>query len=1222
MTRRKKISLIAAGIIAALLLFATFVLPLIVRSQAVKAIEAETGRKTRIEKISINPLTLTVTVKGLSITAKDGGPFISFATLRTSLGMASIYRRALILSEVSIDSPAIAFARLGANNYNFNDIIELQKAKEKLKPKEKSKGAFHFSVNNISLTNGSVDFDDRAVDGGRKHTVRALNVAIPFISNIPYLVEKYTAPHISAVVNGAPFSFNGKFKPLSKSMETSVHIDLKQLSLPEYVAYSPVRPPADLASGKLTIAADVTYRISKDSKPVLGIKGEVNLDGAAVNMRDGQPLVRLPRLRVKASDLEVFARRFIFDEISVDGLELFVSRNPKGEWMYSSLLPSPQKGAEKAKTEPAAAPENDGKEKQLLLQVAAFSFKNGTVHFRDAVPSGGFTSEISRIDASVKNFTTAADKSAGYELSMMLDNEATFGVDGAFSLTPLKITMSNELSGLKIQRGWPYLSGFLTSPLKGTVDFSSEAAYSRENGLAVEQGKLLVNGLSARYGDKEGLNLSRLEINDAAFSQKTNAVEIGEVKLVKGDMSLSREADGTVSILSLLKKPQTAPGSAVMKSAQKTAGKPAAAVKGKQPAPRLSFRLKKILVDRFNVAVTDKTLREKPRFTLKNTSLSLADLTWPKFKPAAVRFSSTFNKATPLTLSGTITPLPFRYKGRITVGRLQLRDFEDYFPSNINVFIIGGYTGTDMNVDVSLKDGKPYGSFKGNASVRGFHAVDTIAEEDLLKWESLQLDGIQGSLEPFSLAMRQVALNGVYSRIIIRKDGTLNLQNLVAEPEQGTAGTVQQAADKGQAAGSQQQGGAPPAPQSAAAPRKRNISIGAVTVQDGTISFTDSHLSQSFASTFYNVGGRISGLSSEDAKFADVDLRGNLENHSPLQISGQINPLRDDLYVNLKLSFRDIELSPVTPYTGTFLGYAVEKGKLYLDLSYHIEKKQLNSANKVFIDQLTFGKKVASDKATNLPVKLALALLKDRKGEIHLDLPVTGRTDDPQFSIFGLIWQVVKNVLVKAASSPLSLLSSMFGSGGQDFSVIQFSPGTSTISPQEELKLTALAKGLLDRPALKVELKGYVDREKDGEGYRDELLSRKLKNEKLLALTRAGDLDAGTRSGDIQVKPEEYAKYLTAVYKKEKFPKPRNLLGMAKNLPPEEMKKLIITNTVVGDAELTALARERVVAVKNFLVTKGNVPAERVFQKNGTIFKAPGKETISRSRVELDAIVP
>lgn len=1216
MTRRKKISLIAAGSVAALLLFAAFILPLIVRSQAVKAIEAETGRKARIEKVTINPLTLTVTVKGLSIEAKEGGPFISVARLQTSLGLASIYRRALILSKVSIDYPAVAFARLGANNYSFSDIIELQKAKPK--PKEKPKGEFHFSINNISLTNGSLDFDDQAVGGGRKHTVRNLEIAVPFLSNISYLVEKYTDPHISAVVNGAPFSFNGKIKPLSKSLETSVHIDLKRLSLPEYVAYAPVRPPADLASGTLSIAADVTYRVSEDRKPELGVKGEVALDGVAVNMRGGQPLARLPRLRIKASDLEVFARRFLFDEITVDGLELFVSRSPRGEWMYSQLLSASSKEAEKTKPEPVAAPKAGVKEAPLLLQVAAFSFSNGSVHFSDAVPAGGFKTEISQIDVAVKEFTTAADKSAGYELSMLLDNEATLRADGTFSLTPLKITMSNELSSLKIQRGWPYLSAYLTSPLKGTVDFSSETAYSGENGLAVEQGKLLVTGLSARYGDKDGLDLSRFEITNAGFNQKANSVEVGEVRLSKGNLSLSREADGTISLLSLVRKPQTASATTP----------PVAVSRGKKSQKELSLRLKKCVIDRFNVSVTDKSLREKPRFTLTNTSLTLAELTWPRFKPSAIRFSSTFNKATPLKASGIITPLPFRYKGSMSVGRLPLRDFEAYFPSNVNVFILGGYADTNMNVDIALKEGKPFGSFKGNASLRGFHAVDTVAEEDLLKWESLQLDDIQGNLEPFSLSLRQVALNGVYSRIIIRKDGTLNLQNLVEKPKDGTAGNRLAAGNKEPAGVPEVQSArstqnvAPvsAAPPSAAASQGRKISIGEVTVQDGTIFFTDNHLPQQFATTFYNLGGRVSGLSSEDLKFADVDLRGNLENHSPLQITGQINPLRDDLYVNLKMSFRDIELSPITPYTGTFLGYTVEKGKLFLDLSYLIEKKTLNSENKVFIDQFTFGQKVESDKATTLPVKLGLAMLKDRKGEIHLDLPVTGRTDDPKFSLFGVVWQVVKNVLVKAAASPLSLLSTMFG-GGQDLSVIQFSQGQSAILPQEEQKLNALAKALLDRPALKVELKGYVDREKDSEGYRNELLARKMKNEKLLALSREGAGMEATKTGAVQLLPEENKKYLTAVYKKEKFPKPRNILGMAKELPPEEMKKLIIANTVIGEAEFKALAQERVVAVKNFLVAKGNVPAERVFQENDNVFKAPGKEAVSRSRVELNAIV-
>ncbi|MCX5822387.1 MAG: DUF748 domain-containing protein [Deltaproteobacteria bacterium] len=190
---------------------------------------------------------------------------------------------------------------------------------------------------------------------------------------------------------------------------------------------------------------------------------------------------------------------------------------------------------------------------------------------------------------------------------------------------------------------------------------------------------------------------------------------------------------------------------------------------------------------------------------------------------------------------------------------------------------------------------------------------------------------------------------------------------------------------------------------------------------DGTIAFTDKHLLNDFETTFYNLGGRISGLSSEAFVLADVDLRGNLENHSPLTITGKINPLREDLFVDLKLSFMDIDLSPMSPYAETYLGYILKRGKLFLDLQYHIENKELHSENRIRVDQFTFGDPVKSDKATSLPVKLGLALLKDHRGEIHLDVPVMGRIDDSKFNIWRIVFQVLKNLLVKAQSPPPSL---------------------------------------------------------------------------------------------------------------------------------------------------------------------------------------------------------
>lgn len=1211
MHKKKKIALITGCALAAILLFITTILPVVVRGKAVEAIQQATGRKAAIESVAINPFGLTITVKGLAILGEGGGPFVRVARLRASLSIASLYKRALVLDEVTLDTPAVSFARIASNRYSFSDIIERQKQA----PKAKKKGEILYSINNITVHNGSLDFEDRAVGNGRTHTVRKLEVAIPFISNIPYLVETYTDPKISAVVNDAPFNFAGKLKPLSKSMETSIHIELKQLGLPKYFAYLPVKTPVDLKSGQLTIDSDIVYRISADKKPALTVKGMFRLDDIAVNLEKGQPLLRLPLLEVKASDLEIFGRRFAFESIMLDGCELFASRDNRGEWMYSRLLPRTPPGDVK-KPDTKKGNEAAKSAVQPAILVSSLAFKNGTVHFSDSLPKNSFRATLSAIDLNVKNFSNAKGALTEYELSLLLDQAADFSSEGAFSLEPLAARASAELTGLAIQRGWPYLSRFLTSPVKGTLDLAGDLTFSKENGLAVERGKVALKGLSARYGDKEGFDLALLEVNGASFRQKDNSLEISDIRLSRGNIKLSRETDGSISLLSLLAAPQSSetPDSSRPKEAKATTSG------GKEAAKPLSYKVKQFQLGAFNLELTDKSREEKPHFSLRNTSLKLSNLNGPRFTPASIGFRSTFGRATPLEAKGEITPLPFRYKGSINIGRLPIRDFEAYFPDNINVFIIDGYVDTSMRMDIALKEGKPSGSFMGSAGVRGFHSIDAVEEEDLLKWESLHFDDIQGNLEPLKLNIRQVALNNVYSRIIVRKDGTLNLQNLVEKP-----GAAPQTAGKT----GQQSGGAPSAPPPPATPpgsqakpaAPKQINIGAVTIQDGTIAFTDLHLPQTFSSTFFNLGGRVSGLSSEESKFADLDLRGNLENHSPLQITGRLNPLRDDLFVDLKVSFRDIDLSPVTPYSGTYLGYTVDKGKLFLDLKYLIDKKQLNSENKIFIDQFTFGRKVESAKATNLPVRLAVALLKDRKGEIHLDVPVTGRTDDPKFSVWGVVWQVLKNLVVKAATSPFALLSSMFG-GGSDFSAILFDNGSGKLRPQEEQKLAGLAKALADRPGLKVEIKGYVDRERDAEGYRRELLDYKLRNEKFLTLAKERRSKEGESAETVQLLPDEYTRYLKAVYKKEKFPKPRNMLGLVKDLPNNEMKKLIIANTVVGENELQSLARERATAVMNHLVKKGGLPPERLFQRNDDVHKAPDNEKIGRSRVEFNVIAP
>jgi len=361
------------------------------------------------------------------------------------------------------------------------------------------------------------------------------------------------------------------------------------------------------------------------------------------------------------------------------------------------------------------------------------------------------------------------------------------------------------------------------------------------------------------------------------------------------------------------------------------------------------------------------------------------------------------------------------------------------------------------------------------------------------------------------------------------------------------------------------------------------------------------------------IGGRISGLSSEEASRAEVELRGRLNNSAPLEITGRINPLKQDLFVDLRARFSGMDLSPTSPYSGKYVGYSIEKGKLSFDVRYLIEKRKLESENKVFVDQLTFGEKVDSPTATNLPIKLAVALLKDRNGEIHLDLPVTGSLDDPQFSVWQVILQILGNVITKAVTSPFALLGAAFG-GGEELQYLEFDYGRTTISEQNAKKVEALAAALSEKPSLRLEIAGHVDPEADREGLKQYLMQRKLKAQKLTDMVKTG---SPVSVDEVTVAPEEYEKYLTRAYRAEKFPKPRNIIGMVKSLPVLEMEKLILTHIEIGEEELRLLASQRANAVKEAMLRSGKVEADRLFIVQPKTLAPEKRENQKNSRVEF-----
>jgi hypothetical protein len=950
-----------------------FGLPPILKSILTKKLSENLHRSVTINQIKINPYTLSIAVRGLTIKDKDSSEtFVSFDEFFVDLQSLSIPKMALILKEVRLTNPFIKIARHPDKSYNFSDLME----KGESKPPEKKKSKpFRFSLNNVRIENGSIDFSDEVER--IKHTVRELNIGVPFLSNYPYYVETYVQPSFSAEINGTPYTIQGKTKPFADSRESSFDVNINDLDIPYYLAYAPMKMNFKIVSAFLDTQLRITFIETKDKKLSITVGGNVSLKKIAVDDGQKKPLLRLPLFDISIAPSEPLSKIIHLSKISIQSPELEIRRDEKGKLNVSSLLP------ETKETKPV--PEKATDSAPFSLDINEIEMKGGKVSFSDVTPSGPVTIVARNMELKGENISTAKNSKSKFSLSLLLDKKGRISTTGLVGIDPVAAELKMDMKGI------------------------------------------------------------------------------------------------------------------------------------------------------------------------------------------------------------------------------ELGSFQSYFTDKVKVAVTGGAFSTTGNLSVGIPANKEIKvTYRGNAALSGFSSIDKANAEDFLKWESLSFNDLNVGINPFLTDIKGISLTNFYSRVIMNANGTLNLQEIFEKGEPKAETPTPAATQEKRTA----QEKAPPSPKESS----KNIRIGTITLQGGIIDFTDRSLKPDYSTKLAEIGGRISGLSSEETTLADVDLRGKLDDYAPLEITGKINPLKEDLYVDIKTRFKDMELSPMTPYSGKYVGYTIEKGKLSFDLKYLINKRKLDSQNYIFLDQFTLGDRVEGSKATKLPVKLAIALLKDRKGEIKLDLPVTGSLDDPKFSVWGIILKVLINLISKAATSPFSLLGAVFG-GGEELSYLEFDYGSTVITQQNMKKIDTLTKALHDRPSLKLDIEGHVDLEKDKEGLIQYLFDKKLKAQKLNEMVKKGQ--PAVPVDDVKIEPSEYEKYLKMAYKEEKFPKPKNILGMAKDLPAPEMEKLMLTHIEIKEGDLRNLASQRAMKVKDAILKSGQVEPERIFILEPKSLAPEKKEKLKDSRVDF-----
>lgn len=1237
----------ALGAAIAFLLFGAvgyFAIPKAVRWAVETVASRELGRTVRVESISANPYTLRVTLRGLVV---EGGaepaPLLTVREIRANASVGSILRLAPVLDALNVDGLTANIVRLEAQRFSFSDIVDRIRAR----PGTSGEPA-RYALYNIEVTDSTINFDDRPI--GRKHLLSEIRIGIPFISNLPTHAEIKVQPAFFARLNGSPIDIKGETRPFHETLESSIDLRFDGLDIPTYVAYSPVGLNFTIPRGTLNTDLRIAFRRAAPAQREQPARPEQTLVTGSLTISDfalgapaasPQPMLAWRSLRVSFDELEPLARRAVIGDIALVAPTVEVVRDTTGviNWVQFGKQPlraTPATAgapATESASPPAATPPPPF---ALTLKHAAVS--EGTINYADD-SAGRFRLQVVNLATDASGLTTTS--SVRGKLTVAGDIGADGGsvkLDGEVGLAPPGGRLVLTAQDVKLRTAARYLAHVINASLDGSSDVSAVLEFAAADpAMKVALREISVRSKDIRVrgptGSGANVDVEAMTIDGAELDLTARQMTIARLSLDGPRTLVRRMADGQINWLTVFRsQPDAARGTA------EKDGSAAAA----QPWKVL---LKDASVTRGDLQFEDLAVDPNVKLRASAITGTVSNVVSDGSQRAAIALRTRFGSGGTVAVNGGARWNPLVSELRIDARSLDIAAVRPYLAARLNAVLASALLSARGQVALNqAAAAAPLKvAYKGSARLANLHLLDARGEDDLLKWQVLDLEQIDAKVgePPPEVAVGRIALSDFYARVIVSGQGRLNLADLIKR--EGQAGSIadpavaappQAAAKPAEASTSMPvdrelagNEGAQPAAQgrtvtTGVAPQGTDpstprpvIRIGQIEITRGNVNFTDNFIKPNYTANMTGLGGTVTSLASDSAEPATLALAGKIDDDAPVDISGRLNPLAPKLFLDIEGRTRGVDLPRLTPYSVKYAGYPIVKGKLSMEVKYKVADEKLTANNHLFLDQLTFGEKVDSPTATKLPVLLAVSLLTNSKGEIDINLPISGTLNDPKFSIGGIIIQVIVNVLTKIVTAPFALLASAFG-GGEELGYVEFGAGSATLAPEQTKRIDTLAKALNDRPALKVDIIGRVDPPADTDGAKMAKLDAKLRAAKVRQTVRAGG--DSVDPSKVSISAQERPALIAAVYDDEKIPdKPRNFIGIAKTIPAPEMEALIVAHLAVTPEDLRALANQRATVVRNRLEVEGKVPRERLFLVEPRLDASGIKDSGAKTRVDF-----
>jgi hypothetical protein len=921
-------------------------------------------------------------------------------------------------------------------------------------------------------------------------------------------------------------------------------------------------------------------------------------------------LIGFSRLFVDFQVSSLWHRAYTFSNIDIDSPFANAVIFKDGRLNLAQLSPPP-----------SGKPAPKSNEAIPALRIGSFKVTGGFLSFDDRRRPSDFATRLEPINFELQNFTTGVD-GGRFTFTGMSKLGERVEWHGHVAVQPIESDGEFQIAGLQAHTIWEYLEDQLSFQVNsGKIDVNATYKFSLKDDvdLKVDVSKVALTDLAVRpkNSDVDWITVPELILSNTTVDLKprhahSDSLSITGVKLVSW-----LEPDGSVNLLKLAAAPAPAPTATAAAPSPSAAPGPPTVSPAVTPAvapapgagPAWQFELGEFALRDASISAEDRRTKPVAKVVIAPLSIKVTGASLDLAKPLSVALDAKINNTGTVNVAGEVTPQPMAANLNLKLDGVELAAIQPYLAQFTSMTLLAGRLGGDAKVRYGAQ--KPALQFSGNLSVAGLHTVDNALHQDFINWDRLDVQGLNFQHDPDRLDIDQITARKFYARVIIEPDESINVKRILAAP--GATVVAPSGDTRPAVAATAAPAPAPPlprkgrkplaAPATAAAPAAgpaMPMSIKKIVLQNSQANFADLSVMPNFATGIQKLEGTVLGLSSKANSRAKIDIHGSVDAFAPVSITGEVNVLGATLYTDLAMSFRNIELSTFNPYSGKFAGYNISKGKLTTELHYKVDGRKLDAQHHIIVEQLEFGDKTESKDAVSLPVKLAVALLKDRDGVIDLNLPVTGSLDDPKFKLGPIIWKVFVNILEKAVTAPFALLGSLFG-GGPDLQFVDFEPGAAGLDPAGVAKAQSIVKALDARPQLKIEVPIAVVGELD----RPSLIEAKYQAQLQGALAAPAahkKSSAGPTTFD-QLDAAAQLDLLTRLYvsnfgAEPKFPdeveaiktKPEKTAARNDFLVHEIHQHIAVT-----ESDLTALGQQRAMNLQQALLTGTQIAPERVF---------------------------